>query len=114
MPGLQGLQQQVAPATGQTSIDMALAALSPEEQALVAAGIDPMGGDAGMMGGQVAPNPAAANPQGPAGGSLTPETRAAIGETLTQILGMVGNPQTEGAAQLSSSLQNAILALGVE
>lgn len=110
MAGLQSLQNQVQPITGEASIEAALAALSPQEQALVAAGIDPMGGDAGMMGGQVAPNPVAAAPQD---ASLSPENRMAIGETLSQILGMVGNPQTENDASLVSSIQNAIMALGL-
>lgn len=52
-----------APAvTGNASIEDALAALSPEEQALVAQGIDPFGDDQGMMQGQPAVNPVSAGP----------------------------------------------------
>lgn len=56
-----------APAvTGNASIEDALMALSPEEQAMVVQGIDPFGNDQGMMGGQPAAGPVPpAVPQGP-------------------------------------------------
>ena len=106
MPGLQSLNAQVQPITGNASIDAALAALSPQDQAKLAAGIDPLadgsaipsvdGGVPGMV-----PN----NPP------LTPEARAAIGAQLQQILQSLPPASSEADAALGSSLENAIGAL---
>lgn len=93
-----------APAvTGQTSIEDALAALSPEEQAMVAQGIDPFGGDQGMMGGQPAAGPIP--PQAPAG----PNAEETIG-ILQQLIQTI--PQDSEANQVAvGSIATAIDAL---
>lgn len=101
--GLQGLNNQVQPVTGPASIQSALQALSPEDQALVAQGIDPFGGDQGMMAGQPA-----VVPQG-----LTPETRLAMGEMLNQMLSSFGQPTNEADAAAMTSIQNALQALSM-
>lgn len=56
--GINGLRNSVQPMTGNASIEAAMLALSPEEQALVAQGIDPFGGDAGGAGGMYGTSPA--------------------------------------------------------
>lgn len=109
--GLEGLRGAVQPITGPSSIDAALAALSPEEQALALAGIDPMGGDAGMMGGQPAVSP---EMMAQTTGGLSPADRVAIAENLAGILAALGAPQNESDAAVSTSIQNAIMALGVQ
>lgn len=101
--GLQGLNNQVQPVTGPASIQSALQALSPEDQALVAQGIDPFGGDQGMMTGQPA-----VVPQG-----LSPETRMAMGEMLNQMLSSFGQPTNEADVAAMTSIQNALQALSM-
>ena len=93
-----------APAvTGQASIEDALAALSPEEQAMVAQGIDPFGDDQGMMGGQ--PAVGAVPPQVPAG----PNAEETIG-ILQNLLQTI--PQDSEANQVAAgSIATAIDAL---
>jgi len=92
-----------APAkTGNASIEDALAALSPEEQAMVAQGIDPFGDDQGMMGGQPA---VGAVPPAPAG----PNAEETIG-ILQNLLQTI--PQDSEANQVAAgSIATAIDAL---
>ena len=106
--GLQGLNNQIQPVTGPASIQSALQALSPEDQALVAQGIDPFGGDQGMMAGQPVAGQPMAVPQG-----LSPETRMAMGEMLNQMLSSFGQPTNEADAAAMTSIQNALQALSM-
>lgn len=111
--GLQNVVAAAQPITGESSIEAALAALSPQEQAAVMAGVDPYGADAGMMGGQPAVAPEMmAQTTGPQPG-LSPEARMAIAENLATILNSVGTPTNEADAAFTSSIQNAIMALGL-
>lgn len=115
MPGLNDLKAQVQPITGPASVDAVLAALSPQEAAMVSQGIDPYGSDQGMMqgqpavgGGEIAPvNEGTAIPTS----NLTPQTRAAIGQALQDSLSVLGQPATEADAVAVQSIQNAIMAL---
>lgn len=114
MPGLENLIAQVQPMTGPASMDAAAAALSPQDAALAAAGIDPFGGDQGMLGGQQAmPGMAAqtgVSAPAPAPG-LTPEARQAIGSALQETLNAIGQPTNESDAVAVQSIQNAMMAL---
>lgn len=107
MPGLQSLNAQVQPMTGDASIEAALAALSPAEQAAVMSGADPLGDGSAMAPG-MAPMPNGMPAQNV---GLGPEARAAIGAQLQQILASLPAPATEADAALGSSLENAIGAL---
>lgn len=71
MPGLQSLNAQAQPMTGDASIEAALAALSPQDQAKLAAGIDPLadGSAAPSVNGGVP----GAVPNIPVGTPITPE-----------------------------------------
>lgn len=109
MPGLNDLRAQVQPMTGPASVDAAIAALNPQEQAMLAAGIDPFGVDQGMMGGQ--PGVAQGTPQQAASPGLTPEARLAIGQALSQTLAAIGQPTNEADAVAVQSIQNALTAL---
>lgn len=109
--GLQGLQNAVQPMTGPSSIEAALAALSPEEQSLVLSGVDPYGGDTGMMAGQPAVNPAMMNQTA---STLSPEARMAISESLAGLMAAMGNPGNEREAAAIASIQNAMMALSGE
>lgn len=115
MPGLQDLKAQVQPITGPASVDAALAALNPQELAMVSQGIDPYGADQGMMQEQGAVNAEIAGANGggaiPAQPTLTPQTRAAIGQALQDSLSVLGQPATEADAVAVQSIQNAIAAL---
>ena len=110
MPGLENLIAQVQPITGPASMDAAAAALSPQDAALAAAGIDPFGGDQGMLGGQSAMPGMAAQTGAPAPG-LTPEARQAIGSALQETLNAIGQPTNESGAVAVQSIQNAMMAL---
>ena len=110
MPGLENLIAQVQPITGPASMDAAAAALSPQDAALAAAGIDPFGGDQGMLGGQSAMPGMAAQAGVPAPG-LTPEARQAIGSALQETLNAIGQPTNESDAVAVQSIQNAMMAL---
>lgn len=111
--GLQNVVAAAQPITGESSIEAALAALSPQEQAAVMAGVDPYGADSGMMGGQPAVNPAVPANGGAPQAGLSPEARMAIAENLATILNSVGTPTNEADAAFTSSIQNAIMALGL-
>lgn len=111
--GLQNVVAAAQPITGESSIEAALAALSPQEQAAVMAGVDPYAGSA-VMGGQPAVAPEMLGQTGPVVQSgLTPEARMAIAENLSAILNSVGAPANEADAAFTSSIQNAIMALGL-
>lgn len=117
MPGLQDLQKMVQPITGQASMEAAVAALNPQERAMVSQGLDPFGADQGMLGGQpgiaqapipgAIPQPTTAQPAG-----LSPESRMAIGAMLEQSLAAIGQPASEADAAAAQSIQNALMALG--
>lgn len=109
MPGLNDLRAQVQPMTGPASVDAAIAALNPQEQAMLAAGIDPFGADQGMMEGQ--PGVAQGTPQQAASPGLTLEARLAIGQALSQTLAAIGQPTNEADAVAVQSIQNALTAL---
>ena len=112
MPGLENLIAQVQPMTGPASMDAAAAALSPEEAALAAAGIDPFGGDQGMLGGQPAMSGMGAQTGTPApAAGLTLEARQAIGSALQETLNAIGQPTNESDAVAVQSIQNAMMAL---
>lgn len=115
--GINGLRNSVQPMTGNASIEAAMLALSPEEQALVAQGIDPFGGDAGGLGGMygtsagpVDVNAALASAQNAR--ALGPQQKAELITVLSEILASIGTPTDEESATVSSSIQNAIMALG--
>ena len=127
MPGLQDLQRMVQPITGQASMEAAVAALNPQERAMVAQGLDPFGADQGMLGGQpgiaqapipgaipqpAGPQPAGPQPAGPQPAGLSPESRMAIGAMLEQSLAAIGQPASEADAAAAQSIQNALMALG--
>lgn len=106
MPGLQSLNAQAQPMTGDASIEAALAALTPQERAQVAAGIPVLGDgsaapsvDGGVPG--MVPN----NPP------LTPESRAAISAQIQQILQSLPPASSEADAAFGTSLENALEAL---
>ena len=109
--GLQNVVAAAQPITGESSIEAALAALSPQEQAAIMAGVDPYAGSA-VMGGQAAVAPEMMGQTGVQSG-LTPEARMAIAENLSAILNSVGAPTNEADAAFTSSIQNAIMALGL-
>ena len=113
MPGLEELLKQTQPITGPASLDVVAAALSPQDQALAAAGIDPFGGDQGMLQGQ------AGMAQGGMQGAipqqapmLSPETRMAISAQLQQSLMALGQPTNEADAMAAQNIQSALMALG--
>lgn len=113
--GINGLRNSVQPMTGNSSIEAAMMALSPDEQAMVAQGIDPFadGGMAGMYGTSAGPvdvNRALAAAQNPTGLSQT--EKAELMTVLSEILASIGNRGDEESAVVSSSIQNAIMALG--
>lgn len=115
--GINGLRNSVQPMTGNASIEAAMLALSPEEQALVAQGIDPFGGDAGGLGGMygtsagpVDVNAALAKAQNAR--ALEPQQKAELITVLSEILASIGTPTDAESATVSSSIQNAIMALG--
>lgn len=115
--GINGLRNSVQPMTGNASIEAAMLALSPEEQALVAQGIDPFGGDAGGLGGMygtsagpVDVNAALAKAQNAR--ALEPQQKAELMTVLSEILASIGTPTDAESATVSSSIQNAIMALG--
>lgn len=115
--GINGLRNSVQPMTGNASIEAAMLALSPEEQALVAQGIDPFGGDAGGLGGMygtsagpVDVNAALASAQNAR--ALGPQQKAELMTVLSEILASIGTPTDAESAAVSSSIQNAIMALG--
>lgn len=115
--GINGLRNSVQPMTGNASIEAAMLALSPEEQALVAQGIDPFGGDAGGAGGMyktpagpVDVNAALATAQNAR--ALEPQQKAELMTVLSEILASIGTPTDAESAAVSSSIQNAIRALG--
>lgn len=115
--GINGLRNSVQPMTGNASIEAAMLALSPEEQALVAQGIDPFGGDAGGLGGMygtsagpVDVNAALASAQNAR--ALEPQQKAELMTVLSEILASIGTPTDAESATVSSSIQNAIMALG--
>ena len=112
MPGLQDLQRMVQPITGQASMEAAVAALNPQERAMVAQGLDPFGADQGMLGGQpgIAQTPIPGAGAQPAG--LSPESRMAIGAMLEQSLAAIGQPASEADAAVAQSIQDALMALG--
>ena len=114
MAGLENLLAQVQPITGPASLDAVAAALSPEEQAMVAAGKDPYA-EGGLIGQQALPGMTAqtggpGSPARPAGG-LTPEARMAIGQALQETLNAIGQPANEADAVAVQSIQNAMTAL---
>lgn len=111
MPGLQDLVAQAQPKTGPASLDAVVAALSPQEQALVAQGIDPYGNDQGMMAGQPGLLPPQTQGASSAPVGLTPENRMAIGAMLEETLKAIGQPGNEADAVAAQSIQNAISAL---
>ena len=115
--GINGLRNSVQPLTGNASIEAAMLALSPEEQALVAQGIDPFGGDAGGLGGMyktsagpVDVNAALASAQNAR--ALEPQQNAELMTVLSELLASIGTPTDAESAPVSSSIQNAIMALG--
>lgn len=115
--GINGLRNAVQPMTGNASIEAAMLALSPEEQALVAQGIDPFGGDVGGLGGMyktsagpVDVNAALAEAQNVR--ALEPQQKAELMTVLSEILASIGTPTDEESAAVSSSIQNAMMALG--
>lgn len=115
--GINGLRNSVQPMTGNASIEAAMLALSPEEQAMVAQGIDPYGGDAGGLGGMyrtsagpVDVNAALAAAQNTR--ALEPQQKAELITVLSEILASIGTPTDAESATVSSSIQNAIMALG--
>lgn len=115
--GINGLRNSVQPMTGNASIEAAMLALSPEEQALAAQGIDPFGGDVGGLGGMyktsagpVDVNAALATAQNAR--ALEPQQKAELMTVLSEILASIGTPTDEESAAVSSSIQNAIMALG--
>lgn len=115
--GINGLRNSVQPMTGNASIEAAMLALSPEEQALVAQGIDPYGSDVGGLGGMyktsagpVDVNAALASAQNAR--ALEPQQKAELMTVLSEILASIGTPTDEESAAVSSSIQNAIMALG--
>lgn len=122
MPGLQDLQRMVQPITGQASMEAAVAALNPQERAMVAQGLDPFGADQGMLGGQpgiaqapipgAIPQPAIPQPTTAQPAGLSPESRMAIGAMLEQSLAAIGQPASEADAAAAQSIQNALMALG--
>lgn len=111
MAGLENLLAQVQPVTGPASLDAVAAALSPEEQAMVAAGRDPYA-EAGLVGQSALPGMMAqtGGPAQPQGG-LTPEARMAIGQALQETLNAIGQPANEADAVAVQSIQNAMTAL---
>lgn len=106
MPGLQDLVAQAQPKTGPASLDAVVAALSPQEQALAAQGVDQ-----GMMAGQPEMLPPQMQGASPAPAGLTPENRMAIGAMLEETLKAIGQPGNEADAVAAQSIQNAISAL---
>ena len=107
MPGLNDLQKTTQPSTGPASLVAVVAALSPQEHAMVQAGIDPYGEGvpAGTPG-----TPVGLQQQASSG--LTPEARLAIGQILQESLAALGQPADESTAVAAQSIQNAIMALG--
>lgn len=115
--GINGLRNAVQPMTGNASIEAAMLALSPEEQALVAQGIDPFGGDVGGLGGmyKTSAGPVdvnAALTMAQNARALEPQQKAELMTVLSEILASIGTPTDEESAAVSSSIQNAIMALG--
>ena len=99
--GLPGMQAAVQPITGPASMDAAAMALSPEEMALVAQGIDPFG--EGTMAPAGMPSPAA--------GGMDPQTRAALGSALQQILASMPAPSSDADQAVVMGLEQAMMAL---
>ena len=100
MPNLQNLPAQVQPITGDASIEAAMAALSPQDQALIAQGIDPLSDNEGPIvnGGVpgVIPNP-----------GMTPEMKMQLGATLQEILKSLPAPASQGEDAVRVSLESA-------
>ena len=92
--GIPSMQQVVDDLRGPASIDAALESLSPNDQTLLAMGIDPFGGDQGMMQGQPAVNPSMA-------------TAVSLAEIQKGFV-----PQTESEMVAAAKIQEAINALG--
>lgn len=114
MPGLQDLTAAAQLTTGPQSIQNAVAALSPNGtipsqpgQSLPQGGADPLADGSAIpsVGGQV---PGMVQNPG-----LSPEQRVMLGAQLEQILSSLPAPSSEAEAAVSTSLQNAIMALGL-
>lgn len=99
--GLAGMQAAVQPITGPASMDAAAMALSPEEMALAAQGIDPFGEGTGAVPGT--PSPAV--------GGMDPQTRAALGSALQQILASMPAPSSDADQAVVTGLEQAMMAL---
>lgn len=99
--GLQGMQAAVQPITGPASMKAAAMALSPQDMALVSQGIDPFAEGTGAVPGT--PSPAV--------GGMDPQTRAAIGSALQQILASMPAPSSDADAAVVSGLEQAMMAL---
>lgn len=105
MPNLQNLPGQVQPMTGDASVEAALAALSPQEQALVAQGIDPYAdGNEPSIG---------SYPPGviPNGEGLSPEQRVQLGAQLQELLAGLPKPSNPADAKFMTDIASAIEAL---
>lgn len=105
---LAGAMQPIAPMKdlrGEASMQDLVAMLNPQEQALLAQGRDPFGGDQGMLGGQPG------MPASQAGSAQAQALQAqAVVENLYNALQGI-NPQDETSALAAASIQTAIDAL---